>query len=752
MMFLTAFSEMLAAWSTSAKFLLNLPLFDRQPLHTDVGRLVGDFTGSILLEADLSGSCSFAERANRLQDRYRLDVTHAAYPGVLVLRDLSRLRSEKLPLAPVVFTSTLGMGELFSDLVRSSFGRLTWMISQTPQVWLDNQVVENEGELLVNWDAVEGIFAEGVLDAMFEAYRGLLQWLGREGSDWNGRLPELLPAEPAAVRARVNQTRGEETGRLLHEGFFEQVEREPERRAVVWGETGQWSYGEVAERALRLGAWLQDRGVEAGEAVGVSLGKGRWQVVGVLGVLSAGGVYVPVGLEQPEQRRRRILENAKARVVVDGAAMEEAQRCEPIRRAEKVSNETLGYIIYTSGSTGEPKGVEVTHRAAMNTIEAINERYGVGREDRALAVSGLDFDLSVYDIFGLLTAGGTVVVLGEEGRRDARQWAEQIRRWKVTVWNTVPALFDMLLTASGDKDLESLRVVLLSGDWVGVDLPARLAKKAPGCRFVALGGATEAAIWSNAIDVDVVHPLWTSIPYGYPLRNAKFRVVDERGGDCPDWVRGELWIGGVGVAAGYRGNGEATAKRFVRYGGERWYRTGDECRYWPDGSLEFQGRSDLQVKIRGHRIELGEIEAALETHPQVQRAVAVVYGESSRRVGAVVAGGVENGLSVREYVGRLLPSYMVPESIVVLEQMPLSGNGKVDRKRIRELVATQRRETVAREVPRGEVERRLAELWAELLGKSEISRQDNFFALGGDSLLATRLGELARPRPPGARR
>jgi amino acid adenylation domain-containing protein len=777
MVFLTAFSEVLAAWSTSTKFLLNLPLFDRQPLGTDVDRLVGDFTGSILLEADLSDSCSFAEQARRLQERFRSDVAHSGYPGVSVLRDLWRSNPEARMLAPVVFTSALNMGELFSDLVRSSFGHLTWMISQTPQVWLDNQIVENEGHLLINWDALDGLFSDGVLDSMFAAYCRLLHHLAAPDCDWHSPLPQLLPPEQELVRRHVNQTSGAESGRLLHEAFFERADREPQRVAVLSGGSTQLSYGELSQAARRLGALLRARGVEAGESVAISLPKGAAQVVAVLGVLSIGAVYVPVAVEQPSARRERITENAGVRVMIDQAMMEESLSYEPLSSVEKIGNEELAYIIYTSGSTGEPKGVEITHRAAMNTIEAINERYGVCGEDRALGVSGLEFDLSVYDIFGMLSCGGSVVMLeGESGRRDAVEWAEQVKGRGVTVWNSVPALLEMLLIAASADQLESLRLVLLGGDRVGVDLPSRLGERAPGCRFVALGGATETAIHSTVCEVSEPKPEWHCIPYGIPLRNVRCRVVDERGRDCPDWVSGQLWIGGVGLAKGYRNNPLATHTRFLQLDGQRWYLTGDLGRYWPDGTLEFLGRADYQVKIRGHRIELGEVEAALQSHPQVESAVAVAFGEGRQRLGAViVAQEVEPGEGeqqeskqqesldeasldkerVREYVSRMVPSYMVPQQIVRLERMPLSSNGKVDRQRIMEVMEEawqqQRERAAAGEgsvgaAPRTEMEERLGGLWEELLGCGEVRRESNFFALGGDSLLATRLVQEARQR------
>lgn len=749
MAFLTALSEVLAAWSATPRLLLNLPLFDRQPLHPEVDRLVGDFTGSVLLAVELDAARTFAERARDLQERFRADAAHAGYPGVSVLRDLWRAQPEERTFAPVVFTSALSLGELFSDAVRASFGRLAWMISQTPQVLLDNQVVENEGELLVNWDALDGLFAEGVLDAMFGAYRGLLQGLSESDEAWDRPVGELLPAETRAQRERVNATEGVLPTAGLHDGFFQHARRAPARPAVLWGAGGSWTYGELAQRALRLAALLEQRGVQPGETVAISLPKGPEQVAAVLGVLAAGAVYVPVAPDLPEARRQRIGAHAGVRAVVDRALLEASARVTPREQPLPGAPGALAYILYTSGSTGEPKGVEVAHGAALNTIAAINERYGLGADDRSCAVSALDFDLSVYDIFGLLDVGGSVVTLDEQARHDARQWAQQVRRHGITLWNSVPALLDMLLTAAQDDELASLRLVLLGGDWVGVDLPARLAAAAPASRFVALGGATETAIHSTVCEVrGPVPAAWRAVPYGTPLRNVRCRVVDTRGRDCPDWVAGEIWIGGASLARGYRGQAELSAQRFVEWQGVRYYRTGDLGRYWPDGTLEFLGRADFQVKLRGHRVELGEVEAALASHPRVRRAVALAFGREGQRLGAVVTGTALEVEALRRHAASQVPAYMLPERVLVVDALPLSANGKLDRNALARLLEQAPAPQAALdEPPRGAIESRLAEIWMRLLGCTTLGRHRSFFALGGDSLLATRL--LAELRTQG---
>jgi surfactin synthase thioesterase subunit len=401
-------------------------------------------------------------------------------------------------------------------------------------------------------------------------------------------------------------------------------------------------------------------------------------------------------------------------------------------------------VIFTSGSTGEPKGVQISHQAALNTIDDLNRRYAISTHSRGLAVSALDFDLSVYDLFGLLGAGGSLVLVGEEQHRDAAQWAALIQQHQVNLWNSVPVLLDMLLVVAEQEQASlPLKQVMLSGDWIGLDLPARLHRATQEkAKMIAMGGATEVSIWSNVFDVPAVLPAnWTSIPYGQPLGNQQYRVVDEQGRDCPDWVAGELWIGGAGVADGYRGAPELTAQRFVEYQGNRWYRTGDRGRYWPDGNLEFLGRLDHQVKVRGHRIELGEIETALGTLPGVQHAVAVTIGTPASLAAALV---LKTGFTLdldlsRQQLSQTLPEYMVPGTLVILDELPLSANGKVDRKQLVRRLEALQGQSNAHQPPLPGLESDIAHVWQAVLKRPSLSRHDDFFAIGGDSLSATRI-------------
>ena len=434
----------------------------------------------------------------------------------------------------------------------------------------------------------------------------------------------------------------------------------------------------------------------------------------------------------------------------------------------------LAYVIFTSGSTGSPKGVMIDHQGAVNTIRDINQRFGVGPSDRTLALSNLNFDLSVYDVFGLLAAGGAIVIPDAQSKQDPAHWVEMLSRHSVTLWNTVPALMQLLVDYAEQTPNaipECLRLVMLSGDWIPVSLPARIRAQNAKAEIISLGGATEASIWSIVFPIGEVRKEWVSIPYGKPMANQRFYVLDAKLNPCPLWVAGELHIGGIGLAQGYWNDPEKTGQRFIVHPqtGERLYKTGDLGRWMPDGNIEFLGREDFQVKIHGHRIELGEIETALLKNPAVAEAAVIAAGDgrgSGKHLLACVVCRTDDGGAnaddpvaaeadrkrrLMEFLQAYLPEYMIPKHYVFLERMPLTTNGKVDRQVLNSYQIT---DAAASEyaAPQNELQAAIARLWAEVLGIERVGIHDGFFDLGGDSLkvimLKNRLKqELARDIP-----
>ena len=767
---LTAYAEVLGTWARSDDFTLNLTVGDRRPLHPEVATLLGVFTNLTPLEIRNACRGRFRDRARAQQQQLVRDLDQRAMSGVEVQRLLARRAGDPhAGLLPVVFTSVLGEAqvELHNDGIE-----VVHSITQTPQTWLDNKVYELDDGLGIDWDAPAALFPPGLLNTMFEAYVSLLHELAATDAAWEATDRSLVPAAERELLAAVNATAGPLPAELLHAPVFAASEANPEAIAVI-GTERTVSFGELAHRARALAHRLQAVLDPAERLVAIVMEKGFEQIVAALAVLEAGRTFLPISAGQPDQRIQTILSQAGVRIALTQPRIRRGRGWQnqvvlldvplepdpgplPARLPQTATPGEPAYVIYTSGSTGTPKGVTIAHRAARNTLADITERFALTATDRVLWVSSLEFDLSIFDLFGILGAGGAVVVPPPDGNQNPRGWAEAIHRHAVTVWNSVPAIAELMLSATGNNAatlLTSLRLVMLSGDWIPISLPGRIREQVPACRLYSLGGATEASIWSIIYPIGQVNPQWASIPYGKPLRNQRFHVLKPDFAPCPVHTTGKLFISGAGLAMGYWNNPEQTNARFVHHPqtGEPLYDTGDLGRYQPDGTIEFLGREDHQVKLRGFRIELGEIEAALAHHPEVQNAIVLPRGQGDNRqlVAYVVphknTQGQRRDIELRELRQQLanyLPDYMVPGAYVVLEALPLTPNGKLDRQALPAPEGSGLAADYVAPATPGEV--LLCDLVAELLGLERVGLADNFFHLGGDSISTIQLVSRVR--------
>jgi microcystin synthetase protein McyA len=635
--------------------------------------------------------------------------------------------------------------------------------------------------------------------------------------------------------------------RLIHDLFEAQVDRDAAALAALTDDR-RLTYGELEQQANRLAHHLRGLGIGPGGLVAVYMHRALEMLPALLGILKAGGAYVPLETSFPAARVEWILSTLEVGCIItqhehlpairacaaqapalqhiicldrqepDDPAqaalhvwtLADLNACPDTRPAALSTPDDIAYIIFTSGSTGQPKGVVLRHRPVINLIDWVNRTFAVGPADRVLFITSLCFDLSVYDIFGLLAAGGSVRIVSDRDLHEPEELLRMLCQEPITFWDSAPAALQQLAPFFDGASCaaSTLRLAFLSGDWIPVTLPDRLRACFPSAQVIGLGGATEAAIWSNYYPIDVVNPDWVSIPYGRPIQNARYYILDQALNPCPIGVPGDLYIGGECLASGYARDAALTAQKFVpdpfyRRAGAVMYRTGDRARFWPDGVMEFLGRVDFQVKVRGFRIELGEIEAALAQHPAVReclvlaredtpgekRLVAyIVPTTDDRRPTTVRATGwspqqgdketrgqgdedhatrdtqhatrntqYETPSSIlhppssipgelRAFLKERLPAYMIPAAFVMLDAMPLTPNGKVDRKALPALDTA--RPTLERtfEAPHTPIEQQLAELWAELLRLDQVGIHDNFLELGGDSILSLQIVTQANRR------
>lgn len=765
---LAAYAYSLSMWSKEPRFSINMTVFNRPIKHPQINDIIGDFTNLTLVAFDGSKHGSFADHAKSMQSQIWKTLDHIQTGFLKILREYRTYHENHSGvLFPVVFTSLINPYQeaLYQEL--QWLGEEVYMISQTPQVLIDHIVQEKDGNLHAYWDYVEEVFPENYIKSMFMVYTQILKSLVEDDS-WNmSDAGRFFPPDQQAIREQANRTDMPFPVEMLHTLASKSASLFPDHPAVISQNT-TLTYRQIDTLSNRLSRALIEDGALRNTLIAVIMEKGWEQIVAVLAILKAGAAYLPIEAGLPQNRIDFILSDAHVDQVVtqpwlihqfegstqliyavgDGL---HSDQTDTIPETQTTPDD-LAYVIYTSGSTGNPKGVMINHTGAVNTLLDINRRFGITPKDKIFGISSLSFDLSVYDIFGTLAAGAALVLPDSELERDPRHWADMIERHGVTVWNSAPALMELLSDYLIERDLrlhDEFRLVMMSGDWIPVVLPDTIRMVSNHPHIYSLGGATEASIWSIFFPITQVEKEWKSIPYGKPLANQRFHVLNKLLLPCPDWVPGELYISGTGLAQGYWKNIEKTERSFICQPktGERMYRTGDLGRYLPDGTLEFLGRDDFQIKISGYRIELEEIESVLLQHENVQGAIVDAWGGPRKKTGLaayIIAKRVTDARttftkSLRHYLKERLPAYMVPSKIIMVDHFPLSSNGKVDRKAL-PLIDTEETEALqTSRAPKNDVEEVLAELVREILAVENIGMEDDLYMSGMDSLHAVRL-------------
>ena len=742
MVLLTAYCLVIERWCNQQSFFVNLPLFDRKIEDENVERMVADFTNLLLVDYHRNGMETFLDTSIRIKKTFLENMSHDSCSGVEVQRMVQKKNGNMNIVAPVVFACNID-ASIETANSRRVFSDMSYMISQTPQVWLDFQMYERDGMLQICWDSVVGLFEDSMLEDMQQALVNLLTKLTDE-SQWK-EVHDLLPEyqlgfyekEIENVKAHLGKDKS-----LITDVMSASIDN-PDSIALIDAiNDKKVTYESLMKNASMVANYLKENGVKPRDYVGVRIPRSLEQIYCCIGVLMAGACYVPIGQAQPKERIKQLSSQIDITFVLED--YEKVNPKETSLDAYINPGEDSAYIIMTSGSTGVPKCVEISHKSAMNTIDEVSRLANVDSDSVALAVASFDFDLSVYDMFGVLGAGGTLVVLDEENAKNPEKWAQAIDKYGVNLWNSTPMAFDMCVTY-----FESLgqalgvETALLSGDWIPLDLTSRFKRLNSDGKVIAMGGATEAAIWSNYLLVpDTIPDKWKSVPYGKPLVGQTYRVVDESGRICPFYVAGELWIGGQGVAKGYKGDENLTSQKFIE-DEISWYKTGDQGMIWDDETIEFLGRKDHQVKIKGYRIEIGEVESGINRIDYIKNAVVCIIDETKRKRLAAAIVIDENQLSERDFheeklvedIENYIPNYMVPEIFKQMDSIPVTANGKPDRKAIKQLIED---ELVGESfvAPQGDIEKAIYKVWSEVLEIKEISREDNYFSIGGDSLKA----------------
>ena len=710
--------------------------------------VVGFLANTVALRSEVEPEQSFVVLAARVHERVLGAQEHADMPFERVVdalklpRDVSRpplfsviLVLQDTPL-PVLEAHGLTVRGVEPD-TRAAQVDLTWYVTRTGAGL----------ELAIEYST--DLFDAETIRRMARSYRALLAAAAMDPGLSIRCLPLLDAAERSRMVTSWNATAAPYPARSLADLIAGQAARTPANVAVRQaGTDATLTYRELIHRARRIASWLTGHGAGPGTLVGVGVERGPDMVAALLGVLTAGAAYVPLDPGYPERRLALMIGDAGLRLAITHAAtagrlplgdaatlvLDRDELPDPAgdQRAA-VHPDELAYVIYTSGSTGRPKGVAISHRALVNLLVSLSGRCSIGPGSVLLATTSLSFDIAGLELFAPLLAGGEVVVAGAETARAGEQLAEVTGRIRPTIMQATPATWQLLLDVGwpGQTGLTAL----CGGEAVPPELARNLGARVGELWNVY--GPTETTIWSAAQPIDPA-----DVCIGGPVANTRIYLLDSRGEPVPPGVPGEVYVGGDSVARGYYGRPGLTAGRFVPdpwVSGARMFRTGDQAKFRPDGRLDFLGRLDAQVKVRGYRIELGDVEAALAGHAGVAQAVVAVRDGQLAGYLVPAPGGGPSVTELRAYLGERLPGYMIPARFATLTELPLTPNGKIDRKALPAPGDAATGTGVAYRPPEGAAEAALAGIWQDLLGVTAVGRDDNFFALGGDSLIAVRM-------------
>ncbi|NEU76692.1 non-ribosomal peptide synthetase [Hassallia byssoidea VB512170] len=784
MTLLAAFQILLHRYTHQEDIAVGSPIANRN--RSEIEGLIGFFVNSLVLRTDLSGNPTFRELLSRVREVTLGAYSHQDLPFEKLVEELHPERNlSQHPLFQVVFgfqnapMSALEMPGLVPSFINIDLKKTRFDLEL--HLWKCSEDFRSLWG--AKWEHSEGIrgvmvystdlFNKATITRMLEDFQTLLSGIVANPDRRIAHLPLLNEEKLYKVLVEWNNTQVDyPQDKCIHQLFENQVKQHPDSIAIIFENVetryiASLTYGELNIRSNQLAQHLQKIGVKSEVLVGICISQSPEMIIGLLGILKAGGTYVPLDPSYPQERLNFMLEDAQISVLLTQEKLLKHFQSfsNPIICIDKnweiiaqksaenpknsVSSDNLAYVIYTSGSTGKPKGVAVTHKA-VNRLVCNTNYIKLQPTDKIAQASNTSFDAATFEIWGALLNGAQLVGISKDVIFSPHEFALQLRQKGISVLFLTTALFQQI-ARDVPQAFATLRYLLFGGETVDIRWVKKILKNGSPKHLIHVYGPTESTTFSAYYRVENVPESATSIPIGCPIANTQIYLLDANLQPVPIGVVGELYIGGDGLAREYLNRPELTETQFLEETGflrVRLYKTGDLACYLPDGNIEFLGRIDNQVKIRGFRIELGEIEAVLSQHPAVRETVVIAAEEiaGDKQLVAYIVANQEQiptqsaqklALLLRQFLKEKLPEYMVPKAYVLLESLPLTPNGKVDRRALKAPDITfDKPDYVA---PRTQVEDLLVEIWAKILGKEQVGIHDNFFELGGHSLLATQL-------------
>jgi len=762
MTLIAAFQVLLYRYSGQSDILVGSTVSNRD--RAEAKDLIGLFVNNLVFRAEVTPNQSFTHFLQQVKTTALSAYSHKEVPFEQVVDALQIERQlSHNALFQVMFilhntpTANFALPELTVTALK--------LDNSAARFDLSLDMYENEAGLTGIFEYNTDLFKPSTIERLVTHFERLLAGIVANPESSLGLLPLLTDAELTDLQA-WNKTTVSIPQQCAHQLIEKQVVRTPNAIALSLNHTPPeqpWTYQQLNQRANQLAHYLLSQGTQPGSRIALAINRSAELVIAILAVLKLGGTYIPIDPTHPAKRLQHVLENSEATLILESDASltgltpeidfhivdikihtEDIERQSTDNPAISVSPEDLAYIIYTSGSTGKPKGVPIQHRSLVNLLTSMSKAPGISAEDTFLAVTTIAFDIATLELLLPLTVGAQLVIASTETVRDSDRLIVQLASDNITLMQATPATWRLLIDA-GWKGVPALKI-LCGGE--ALDLPLAQQLLPCGHELWNLYGPTETTIWSSALRITEEQLSEGFVPIGGPITNTEFHVLDKQQQPVPMSIPGELHIGGMGLSPGYWNRKDLTAERFANVD-SRLYRTGDLVRRHPNGTLEYLGRLDHQIKLRGFRIELGEIEAALNDHPDIEQSLVTLRPQANNEPQLVAYCKVWADVDwlkaqpIRQSISKQLPTYMLPTAYVLLADFPLTPNGKIDRKALPE--PQPNTSTTDSLPPQTPTEQLLANIWAETLNLSTVSTTDNFFEIGGHSLLAARI--VARVKP-----
>ncbi|MEM7555067.1 MAG: amino acid adenylation domain-containing protein [Cyanobacteria bacterium P01_A01_bin.84] len=777
MTLLAAFKILLYRYSNQEDILIGSTITNREN-RAEVRNLIGLFVNNLIFRTNLSGNPSFTSFLQQVREVSLNAYANQDLPYEYLVEQLQPERNLSYnPLFQVMFilhntpTQKIDLSGLSLKYLEPEY--------ETSRFDLSLDMYETPNGLTGIFEYNTDLFSTGTIKRLVCHFQSLLKGIITNPQQNICELPLLTPEEEQQLLVKWNDTQKDYSHLCIHQLFEQQAEKTPDKIAVIFESEQliykELTYKELNQKANQLAHYLKSIGVEPQTKVGICLERSEKMLIGLLGILKAGGTYIPLDPGFPQERLQFMVEDSGldflitdsdetfyktslqdnlGNIITLHTEWELISQQPTDNLSLQTTAENLAYIIYTSGSTGKPKGVQIMHKSLVNCLESMQERPGIASNDILLSVTTLSFDIAALELYLPLITGATLIIASRETAIDGSKLVKTLQTHQITIMQATPATWRLLLASGweenqGNQNNQQLKI-LCGGEALDIGIVEELVQR--GREVWNLYGPTEATIWSSVAEYgDVPWNVSTSVPIGKPINNTQFYVLDDYLQPVPIGVAGELYIGGVGLAKGYLNKAQLTKERFIEnpfvetfhetsLQNEKLYKTGDRVRYLPSGNLEYLGRVDYQVKLRGFRIELGEIESALIQFSDVKQAVVTLYKNSDdeKLIAYIVPSSDISQTQLRQFLKTKLPGYMIPSNYVMLEEFPLTPNRKVDRKALPIPDQVDTEESKDFVSPRNPIEEILVNIWSDVLGVEKISVDDNFFELGGHSLLVTR--------------